>query len=360
MSKLKTALFAYNAYPQEGLGDRYDYIIAPIARQSIVQAAKKDNPNIKYLIYEFNGGVAQNNIPSVDIRQDPIGYNWITKHKPEWKLLDPDGNWASMGDYSWILGIDTGMPDCAMMWAACAIADIKNEVADGIFVDNGNSLYAWNYKYILPKYPTQESYAIAQNIFINTLQYTFKNANYEAMINVSGQTWEAGYTKWWISKLNGCSYEIPGCYGNGMPQECDERFVNLRKSYGYQKDKTYFHIMRSDFSDAAYKYEFAAYLLMLTTNSYLGIIVDGNGKITNYNSLLDLEIGQPLGSAFKSTTSYIWHREYEHASIYVNTSSWLQGTISLANDRYDENSNIVLKGQHILLPWESLILLKQC
>lgn len=321
---MKRALFAYLDKEPTVVPTGYDYIISHGFRRGVLQPLFDANPNAKWLLYEFNGGCADG-----VARQDPIGRDWVNAHRPEWWLRDAAGEIARFKGWNWILGLDTGDPACGMMWAACALADVKNYGADGLFVDNGNSHYGWNYDGLLPAYPTQAAYGAAQDGFMSSVATVFKGSGFPVVINLSGEVWNEGLPATWARRMGGCLYETPQGFGNGMPQEVDQRFLALKRSFSMLPSKPLMQMMRPDLTEAAARYSYCAYRLMETPASLLCEALFKDGTL-RHQPVLDTDLGEPTGAAYLvAGTTSVWRRNFERGQVWLNTSSWKQQTTKI-------------------------------
>lgn len=315
-------------------------------------ALRAADPSCKLLIYE-----AAANAVDGDGRTDPIGNKWIAENHPEWYLKDNKAQKIHFKSYPYLVAVDPGNPQYQQTWADNAIRIAKSLGADGVFMDNCNDRYDWNFGTPPANYPTQTKYAEAMDGFIRAVSVKFRAAGLLLVGNVSGQTWESGRLANWLELMDGFAIE-PTPYGrDGTPQEVDGRWQKLFQSFKSHPEKMYLQYMpMPKESEKNRRYALACFLIWQGANSHATYCVL-KGDPQPVLPLANSRIGRPTGEA-TNVSGTIYMRDYGNGVVYLNMSGSKPAAITLPPGLKNDRGAEMPPGPRMLGPHDSLILLK--
>jgi hypothetical protein len=316
-----------------------------------IRAFKEHNPRALTFHYEVVAAVRDADWASDDVN----GYAWVSKHHPDWLLHDSDGNIIRFDGYHYIVAIDPGNPDYQKLWVETAIRNTKALGADGIVIDNFNSLYDWNFKTHPTKYPDRSSYSAAMDSFAHYVIPEIKRAGLLVIGNGSGEASNTAPWSEWITLLDGREYESAG---NGKC-ETEAEWRDLQKSYATFPDKLYVHFLPHSTKDQfVRRFVFASFLVWQGPNSYLGVgstLSDGTDAL--HNPLVEVNLGKPTSGCEECGDS-AFRRQYERGLVVVNASGSKSQTVQIPSAMKDVSGESVAAGSRTLKPQEVLILTK--
>jgi len=335
------------------IASRYGICVVDQGRERIMRAARSANPAMKPFLYELVGCTDDQNWPN-----DPIGSTWITQNHPEWYLTDGSGQIIRFTHYPHLMALDPGNADYQQKWADNAIAAARAVGAEGIYIDNANSRYDWNFAAIPTRYPDRASFAAAMDSFMRNVAAILHQAGLQVIGNGSGETSTSGMWAEWNQLLDGRAYEQPPLFADGSPQEVDRRWKDILDGVQAFPDKIALMFIRqpSVVGQDLYRYYVASYLAWAGPQTYLGIMQHGSAP-TPSDPLRDIRIGSPVEQAH-IITGAVYEREYENGMVYVNTSRTLAATIEVPAGLTDPEANPIPSGPRVLGAHNALVLLK--
>jgi hypothetical protein len=335
------------------VASRYGIWVFDQARERIMRAAKSTNPTAKTFLYELVACTDDQNWPN-----DPIGSAWITQNHPEWYLTDGSGQIIRFKNYPHLMALDPGNADYQNKWAHNAIAAARAVGADGIYIDNANSRYDWNFDPIPTRYPDQASFAAAMDSFMRNVAPLLQQAGLQVVGNGSGETSASGMWAQWNQLLDGRSYEQNPLRADGSPQETDQRWKDILDGVQAFPDKIALMFIPSSkaVGEDLYRYYVASYLAWAGPQTYLGVMDHGVAPSPS-DPLRDIRIGSPVEQAH-IVTGAVYVREHEGGVVYVNTSRTLSATIEIPAGLTDPEANPIPSGPRVLAAHNALILLK--
>lgn len=333
---------------------RYSVVITDENRIGMVHKAQAANPSIEFFLYEVVGGTYEN-IPA---KNDPIGYNWLIQHHPEWFLKDGTGQRMHFSSFPDVVALDVGDPGYQREWTQDAIAIAKALGAKGISIDNVNSRYDWNFRVIPAKYPDRASYAKAMDSFVRYIVGPIHAAGLLVIGNGSGETSANGMWAQWNRLLDGRQYEqVPICE-DGTPQDVDARWLDLFNGFKTFSDKiSVFYLPTKSVSEQNFRYAIASLLIWAGSRSYMGIAAGESPPIPS-DSLRDVRIGKPteVGHCVAGT---VYQRAYENGLVIVNISRTQPANVQVPPGFKNAQGAPEKSGSRVLGAHDSLILIKQ-
>ncbi len=305
--QIPTSVFPCMSPDPAAVAPRLSLIVTDEGRIGIVRAARAANPNLRFFLYEIVGATYEN----LPFRNDPIGYDWLIQHHPEWLLLDQAGQTIHFENYPQLVALDVGNPEYQHVWTENAIAIAKSLGAEAISIDNMNSRYDWAYGAgVIPaKYPDRASYIQALDSFVRYAVQEIHAAGLLVIGNGGGESSNSGMWAQWNGLFDGRQYEPVPLFGDGTPQDVDARWLDFFNGFQTFSDKiNVVYMPRKPMSEQNFRYFVAEYLMWAGPQTYMGLYCKANESVPS-DPLQDIHIGNPieLGHCVAGT---VYQREY--------------------------------------------------
>jgi hypothetical protein len=319
-----------------------------------VRTAQAGNPNLKFFLYEVVGGTYE----SLSFKNDPIGYNWLVQHHPEWLLKDGADQRIHFGDFSNVVALDVGDAEYQRIWTENAIAIAKASGADGIYIDNVNSRYDWNFRAVPTKYPDNASYAQAMDSFVRYAAPRIQAAGLLVIGNGSGESSGSGMWAQWNAILDGRAYEQVPLVNDDSPQDVDARWLDFYSGFQAFPDKiNVTYLPSKPISAQNFQYAVANFLMWAGSRSYMGLACTESQPIPS-DPLQDIRIGSPVEVGHNVAGS-VYQRAYQNGLVIVNTSGSQSASVDIPSGLKTPQGAPVQAGSRVLGAHDSLIMLKQ-
>ncbi len=311
----------FSSYSQSG--QRLQYVVLQPWQPEMLRALKEANPELKVLVYQNLLGSVKG-MTGNGFAATPVLYEEADSSHPDWFLKNSDGNRFTLRNYPYLWAMDVGNAGYQQRWAEKAIATVKSQGWDGIFIDNVDPTLKY-YANVpsVAKYPNDTAYSAATQSALEHITPQLQAAHMLVFANFG--SW-SDYTETvtpWLKYVDGAMDEMflkfsptPGAgYRNeaGWTRQLEE----LKESQ--RRNKVFLAITHSAESDhSAALFGWATVLLGAEGKAAYEMADDYAEEtwIPEY----EYDIGEPLGAETRDSDG-VHRRLFSRGLVLVNPTS---------------------------------------
>lgn len=296
---------------------------------ALARKLKGFNPGLTVLVYKDASSTRSYDTKN-SAAQVPAGvtYAWASVNRPEWFLLDADGERLQYGDaYQGHWQMDVGSSAYRETWAANVIAGSAG-VFDGIMIDNllweGDAYHNGVYP---QKYSTDQAFRAVYKGFLDVVGTRLRTAGLKVFGNLSGARLYSGgwaeymayldgaWDEWWLALSD--TNLLPE-YAEGWRRQTNEILANEKAGKATLVQP---HHSFGRPGDQAFRYALASYLMVAGPNSAITGIerVDGYGQPSPWRDEYGWNLGTPLG-AYQEVAHNVFRRDFDRGLTLVNAN----------------------------------------
>src|SRR3954452_5807168 len=141
LANVGTTRICTNCAARAGDLARYGYVTLHAWEYARIPAIKRENPNVKVLVYKDMAYTSDYNCHSGrddDLLPSGVGYCWALANRPDWFTTDTSGRRIEFDAYHglWQKDVDTQAYQDA--WGDSVLAELQRYGWDGVTIDDAN------------------------------------------------------------------------------------------------------------------------------------------------------------------------------------------------------------------------------
>jgi Hypothetical glycosyl hydrolase family 15 len=301
---------------------RNGYVVLQAWQTQRMHELKRENPNLKVLVYKNLGFSAQGAGPEGKYSSG-VGYE---QAKPAWFLKNTSGQSFTGENYSWLWAMDVGNREYQEKWAENVVGELTSEGWDGVELDDACGTMKYHYDPSkIAKYPSDAQYAAAMESALAYIGPKIIGAGKLAIPNFACWVEEPAMYNSWLQYVSGGIDEMFVKWGSAAGEGYRGSYqwqVQVEEArYANQHGKVFIGFTQGAAGDTqAARYGYASLLMGSESASLSSYAYTPNYETEQWLPEYEYELGAPTEAASEGSGG-VFHRQFTDGLVLVNPTS---------------------------------------
>lgn len=301
---------------------RNGYVVLQAWQTERMHELKRQNPNLKVLVYKNLGFSAQGAGPEGRYSSG-VGYE---EAKPSWFLKNTSGQSFTGEGYSWLWAMDVGNREYQEKWAENVVGELTAEGWDGVELDDACGTLKYHYEPSkVAEYPTDAKYAAAMESALAYIGPKIKASGKLAIPNFACWVEEPAMYDRWLSYVSGGIDEMFVKWGSNAGEGYRDSYqwqVQVEEArYANQHGKVFIGFTQGSVGDTqAARYGYASMLMGSESAELSSYAYTPNYETEQWLPEYEYELGTPTEAATE-VAGGVFRRQFTEGLVLVNPTS---------------------------------------
>jgi hypothetical protein len=301
---------------------RNGYVVLQAWQTERMHELKRQNPNLKVLVYKNLGFASQGAGPEGRYSSG-VGYE---EAKPAWFLKNTSGQSFTGENYSWLWAMDVGNREYQEKWAANVVGELTSEGWDGVELDDACGTMKYHYDPSqIAKYPTDAMYGAAMESALAYIGPKIMASGKLAIPNFACWVEEPAMYDRWLSYVSGGIDEMFVKWGANAGEGYRGSYqwqVQVEEArYANQHGKVFIGFTQGSVGDTqAARYGYASLLMGSEGAELSSYAYTPNYENEQWLPEYEYELGIPTEAATEGVGG-VFHRQFTDGLVLVNPTS---------------------------------------
>jgi hypothetical protein len=301
---------------------RNGYVVLQAWQTQRMHELKRENPNLKVLVYKNLGFSAQGAGPE-GLYASGVGYE---EAKSSWFLKNTAGKNFTGEGYSWLWAMDVGNREYQEKWAENVIAELTSQGWDGVELDDASGTMKYHYNPAeVAKYPTDAKYAAAMESALAYIGPKIQAAGKLAIPNFATWVEEPALNNNWLQYVSGAIDEMFVKWGSNAGEgyrESGQWQTQIEEArYANQHGKVFIGFTQGAVGDTqAARYGYASLLMGSESADLSSYAYTPNYETEQWLPEYEYELGTPTELA-SADANGVYTRRFTAGLVVVNPTA---------------------------------------
>ena len=301
---------------------RNGYVVLQAWQTERMHELKRENPNLKVLVYKNLGFSAQGAGPEGKYSSG-VGYE---QAKPAWFLKNTSGQSFTGENYSWLWAMDVGNREYQEKWAENVVGELTSEGWDGVELDDACGTMKYHYDPSkIAKYPSDAKYAAAMESALAYIGPKIMATGKLAIPNFACWVEEPAMYNSWLQYVSGGIDEMFVKWGSAAGEGYRGSYqwqVQVEEArYANQHGKVFIGFTQGAVGDTqAARYGYASLLMGSESAALSSYAYTPDYETEQWLPEYEYELGAPTEAATEGSGG-VFHRQFTDGLVLVNPTS---------------------------------------
>ncbi|HVW48644.1 MAG TPA: putative glycoside hydrolase [Solirubrobacterales bacterium] len=301
---------------------RNGYVVLQAWQTERMHELKRQNPNLKVLVYKNLGFAAQGAGPE-GLYSSGVGYE---EAKSAWFLQNTEGRPFTGEGYPWLWAMDVGNREYQEKWTANVVSELTSKGWDGVELDDACGTLKYHYDPSqVAKYPTDAKYAAAMESALAYIGPAIQATGKLAIPNFACWVEEPSMYDRWLSYVSGGIDEMFVKWGSAAGEGYRDAYqwqVQVEEArYANRHGKVFIGFTQGAVGDTqAARYGYASLLMGSESAALSSYAYTPDYDTEQWLPEYEYELGAPTGVATEDAGG-VFRRTFTDGLVLVNPGS---------------------------------------